>query len=94
MSNDEQKERALETWFGYGRWSAPYWFVGPEPGGDDHPELYSAWEACGGGPLIDAACHEREWNLRVPHDLQTSYFAQRPKIQRSTWQPLIHIVLG
>jgi hypothetical protein len=26
--------------------------------------------------------------------LRTQYFAEKPKIQKSTWQPLIHIVLG
>ena len=33
-----------------------------EPGGTDHPELYTAWEAADGAPLIDAAIHVR-WPL-------------------------------
>jgi hypothetical protein len=88
------KVLAAEHWFGYGRWSAPYWFVGMEPGGDDHPELYTAWEAAGGGSLIDAAAHEEQWNHRVPPHLQMHHFASKPTIQKGTWQPLIHIVLG
>jgi hypothetical protein len=91
---DDLKTRAAREWFGYGRWSAPYWFVGMEPGGDDHPELYTAWEAAGAGRLIDAAEHEVEWNLRVPARLQMHHFASKPTIQKGTWQPLIHIVLG
>jgi hypothetical protein len=92
--DDDPRSRAARTWFGYGKWDAPYWFVGMEPGGTDHPALYTSWEACGGGPLIDAKRHEEEWNARVPAALRTHYFADKPKIQKSTWQPLIHILLG
>ncbi|MDP9110536.1 MAG: hypothetical protein M3M96_02755 [Candidatus Eremiobacteraeota bacterium] len=88
------KERAAKTWFGYGRWEARYWFIGMEPGGTDHAELYTSWDACGGGQLIDAKCHEDEWNRRVGPELRTRYFAEVPRIQKSTWQPLIHILLG
>src|SRR5665213_4104151 len=92
--SDDAKERASREWFGYGRWDAPYWFVGMEPGGDDHPELYTSWEAAGGTSLIDAAVHEEQWNLRVPTQLQMHHFAPKPVIQKGTWQPLIHIALG
>jgi hypothetical protein len=90
----DAKERAAREWFGYGRWSAPYWFVGMEPGGDDHRELYTAWEAAGGESLIDAAEHEDQWNLRVPANLQMHHFTSKPVIQKATWQPLIQVVLG
>lgn len=65
-----------------------------EPGGTDHPELYTSWEACGAGKLIDAKRHEDEWNARVPATLQMHHFAEKPQIQKSTWQPLIHILIG
>jgi hypothetical protein len=65
-----------------------------EPGGTDHPELYTSWEACGSEPLIDAKQHEDEWNARVSADLQMHFFAGKPAIQKGTWQPLIHILLG
>lgn len=90
----DAKARAEQEWFGYGRWNAPYWFIGMEPGGRDHPELYTAWEAAGGSALVDAARHEDEWNRLVPPHLQMRHFWQKPVIQRTTWQPLIHIVLG
>jgi hypothetical protein len=37
MQRPRQSYKALaaEQWFGYGRWAAPYWFVGMEPGGQD-----------------------------------------------------------
>jgi len=92
--NPTSRSRAALEWFDYGRWDAPFWFVGMEPGGTDAPEIYTAWEACGAGSLIDLKCHESEWNARVPPNLQTHYFAEKPRIQKSTWQPLIHILLG
>jgi hypothetical protein len=94
MSENNPEARAAKEWYGYGRWDAPYWFVGMEPGGTNHPELYTSWEASGGGPMIDAKRHEDEWNARVSHDLQTRYFAENMQVQRGTWQPLIHILSG
>ncbi len=91
---NELRTEAARTWFGYGRWSAPYWFIGMEPGGDDHPEIYTSWKRCGGGSLIDAKLHEDEWNALVAEDLRTRHFAEVPKIQTGTWQPLIHLLLG
>lgn len=88
------RARAAQEWFGYGRWSAPVWFIGMEPGGSDDPELYTSWQACGATSLIDAKRHEEERNARVPYDRQTRYFAEKPKIQKSTWQPLIQILFG
>lgn len=28
----DAEEAAARGWYGYGRWSSPYWFIGPEPG--------------------------------------------------------------
>lgn len=94
MIAESPRSRAAQNWFGYGHWGAPYWFIGMEPGGTDHAELYTSWEACGGGSLIGAKRHEEEWNRRVPIDLQMHHFAEKPEIQKGTWQPLIHILLG
>ena len=91
---DALRAEAAVKWFGYGRWDAPFWFVGMEPGGDDHPEIYTSWAACGKSGLIDTKMHEDEWNRRVAPELRTRWFAERPAIQRGTWQPLIHVVLG
>jgi hypothetical protein len=88
------RDEAMRLWFGYGRWDAPYWFIGMEPGGEDAPELYLAWKAAGGASLVDAAVNEAAWNERVSADLRTHYFSPGGTIQRSTWQPLIHILLG
>lgn len=37
---EDPKVLAARNWFGYGRWDAPYWFLGMEPGGtDDHAPM-------------------------------------------------------
>lgn len=88
------RERAAREWFGFGRWGAPYWFIGMEPGGDDCPEIYTSWYQLGATSLLDAKEHEQDYNKLVPTEQQTRFFAKRPKIQQWTWQPLIHITLG
>ena len=42
------EDRAARAWFGYGRWQAPYWFIGMEPGGTEHAASYESWERLGG----------------------------------------------
>jgi hypothetical protein len=52
-------------WYGYGRWEAPYWFIGPEPGqpegdtaeGDNLKERCKAWIDLGRGELVDCKAH-------------------------------------
>jgi hypothetical protein len=39
---DDELEMA-ERFFGFGRWDAPYWFIGPEPGGDNNPLRAKVW---------------------------------------------------
>lgn len=57
-----------EKWFGYGSWEAPYWFLGPEPGGDDVHGPALAWAELrkGSGELLDCKAHRiRMYSL--PH---------------------------
>jgi hypothetical protein len=64
--------------FGYGRWAAPYWFIGPEQGrtpseNNDLKPRVEAWRYLGGGELIDChAFHDRigEKRWRVAHPLE------------------------
>lgn len=51
------KALAAESWFGYGRWDAKYWFVGMEPGGTDEVASYESWRRLGAGELIDCRQH-------------------------------------
>jgi hypothetical protein len=55
--DDDVREMALQC-YGYGRWNAPYWFIGPEQGQapDEDNELkprVKAWHDLGGGELND-----------------------------------------
>lgn len=85
-------ERAAEKWFGYGNWSAPYWFVGKEQGGsedEDHFGWEKIWHDLGEKELIDCRNHHQKMgrygNFR--------WHGQNPKIQ-NTWGPLIRLLLS
>jgi hypothetical protein len=51
------KALAAQGWFGYGRWDAPYWFVGTEPGGTNDHASYDASVRL--GILAGALAYER-----------------------------------
>jgi hypothetical protein len=58
--------------FGYGRWDAPFWFIGPEQGMSDDPDEMAfrckAWWNCGKFLELDDCIdfHRRLENLRPP----------------------------
>lgn len=108
MTDSERVETlAAEHWFGYGRWAAPYWFVGPEPGmqeqeGDNLSQRCQAWaELSGGTPaeLIDCyEHHDRFHELRlftrtIKMKLPVDGRTMRPPMQ-DTWRRLIALLLG
>ena len=72
--------------YGYGRWDAPYWFIGPEPGmgldeGNDLKLRVEAWVHLGSQELCDCQAF---------HQLigQKQWHRGKPRLQ-STWRPLI-----
>lgn len=76
--------------YGYGRWEAPYWFIGPEQGqareeNDDLAPRAEAWRRLGGGELIDC---------RTFHDQigEKRWHRERPQLQ-PTWRPLILLLM-
>jgi hypothetical protein len=46
-------EKMARDFFGYGRWDAPYWFIGPEPAGGDHVQRAAAFRSLGKEGLCD-----------------------------------------
>lgn len=89
---DETVLRAVRSWFGYGRWDAPYWFLGLEQGGSEGPEhaSFTAWAALGGGGLLDCRAHHlaiADPRFRRWHE------AEAPPTQ-PTWRRLIQLLLG
>lgn len=66
-----------EQWYGYGRWEAPFWFLGPEPGGPSPDGPLRAWDELGRGELLDCEEHHlafgcNKWH-REPVRLQTTW---------------------
>jgi hypothetical protein len=72
-------------WFGYGKWDAPYWFIGMEPGGDDAVAKAVAWDRLGRKDLLDNRAHHERAGL-------TTWHTDECNIQ-STWGPLIRLLL-
>ena len=80
-------DRAGRDWFGYGSWSAPYWFVGMEPGGDGDGASHDSWLRLGGGELIDCKTHHLDCDFTRWHG------RERPPTQ-PTWRRLIQLLLA
>jgi hypothetical protein len=91
METTDPKALAAAHWFGYGRWNAPYWFIGKEPGGSDDPEQYASWARLGGTNLIDCRAHD----LDCPSKREPGMWhgGEAPPLQR-TWRPLITMLLA
>src|ERR1700683_2398212 len=86
----DAKSLAAENWFGYGRWDAPYWFVGMEPGGTDDDANYDSWMELGGYELINCRRH----HLHPLNSMHTKWFVgERPPTQ-TTWRRLIQLLLA
>jgi len=88
---DATLRQMAAQWYGYGRWSAPYWFIGPEPGmasheGDNSLERCRAWARLGSPELLDCIEHHREFGLNKWH-------GSTPPTQ-STWRQLIRLLLA
>ena len=73
-----------QHWYGYGRWEAPYWFVGIEPGGDELNEFARLWRHLGSGELLDIVAHHKE--------LRWNWFDEGARTQ-PTWMKLIWLLL-
>jgi hypothetical protein len=80
-----------EHFFGYGRWDAPYWFIGPEAGmgkggTDSLIARYESWQKLGCGPVVDCEKHHRGFGFTKWHDPD-------PPTQ-PTWRQLIRVLLS
>lgn len=83
----DYRQQAAQHWFGYGRWDAPYWFVGMEPGGTDEHTSYESWHRLGrGANLIDCREHHLDCNFTKWHSEQAP--------TQPTWRRLIQLLLA
>ena len=91
MSGHHCLEEMAREWYGYGRWEAPYWFIGPEPGnpeGENLQERCAAWSKLGRGELLDCKDHHVgfgwcDWHRESP-----------PPPTQPTWRQLIRLTLA
>jgi hypothetical protein len=83
----DAKAKAAESWYGYGRWGAPYWFVGMEPGGTEEASSYESWLRLGGGELIDCRQHHFDTGF-------TRWHGDDQHATQPTWRRLIQTLLG
>jgi hypothetical protein len=65
--------KMAHDFYGYGRWSAPYWFIGPEQGGDGNEERAKAFSELGKDGLCDCkefhkAINEFRWHREPPEE--------------------------
>jgi len=84
MRSEREKCMAL-GWYGYGRWSAPYWFVGIEPGGDELDACVRMWEVLGREELLDIAARHGEFGR--------DWFGPDVTEVQKTWQKLIWLLM-
>jgi hypothetical protein len=60
-----------EHFYGYGRWDAPFWFIGPEAamdndGIDSISARFQSWEKLGGSAIVDCVEHHRGFAMLYP----------------------------
>lgn len=84
------------VFFGYGRWEAPYWFIGPEQGMGKHENhdverslraRAKAWRDLGSKELTDC----REYHGRIG-ELRWHY--KQPVALQRTWNPLMLLMFS
>jgi len=91
MSLSQQElAHMAEHFFGYGRWDAPFWFIGPEAGmgkngRDSLVARYESWKQLGFAPIFDCAAHHRGFGF-------TEWHKPHPPPQ-PTWRQLIRLLL-
>jgi hypothetical protein len=86
----ELEQEMAERFYGFGRWDAPYWFIGPEPGQakkeDNKLEHRSrAWRKCGKLEIVD---------LKEYHDhLELGLHTKEEAALQFTWNKLMLTLL-
>lgn len=83
--------KMAHRFYGYGRWDAPFWFIGPEQGQgrDENNDLMrraEAWLHLGGSELCDC----REFHNSI---LQKKWHSEKARLQ-PTWRRLILLLMA
>lgn len=92
-------DRAFEAemahgFYGYGRWDAPHWFIGPEQGigpkGVGNAVRSKVWHKLGSPELCDC----KEFHFEIGED---SWYRTTPPpapLLQSTWRPLMLLLMS
>jgi hypothetical protein len=88
--SDAENNMACHS-YGFGRWKAPYWFIGPEQGkgpneSADNKDRLDAWLNLGGKELFDC----RRFHELIHDDTR---HREKPHLQ-PTWRPLITLLMA
>ena len=88
--DDDILEMARQC-YGYGRWEAPYWFIGPEQGmgrseNNDLKPRVEAWRHFGSRQLDDC----RDFHAHIKDN---RWHRERPRLQ-ATWRPLLLLMMS
>lgn len=84
-------DQMARKFFGFGRWGAPFWFIGPEPGkgpteSDDNSARIREWVRFGKPELCDC----REFHRAIG---ELHWHRDAPRLQR-TWRSLILFLMA
>src|SRR6516165_6556836 len=74
--------------YGYGTWDAPFWFIGPEPGGDGNEKRAKAFSKLGKDGLCDCKEFHTEINEVRWHREPPEKAALQP-----TWRRLMLLLM-
>ena len=90
MDYTERETEMARRFYGYGRWDAPYWFIGPEQGkgpteAQDNALRLHAWVRLDEPELCD--CHQFHCANGEQH-----WHSENPRLQR-TWRSLILLLM-
>jgi hypothetical protein len=78
----------IANFYGYGRWTSPYWFIGLEEGGvngeGEFADRLRAWSGSGSYPLVDL----RDFHVAIR---KLRFFSGGIPLQ-PTWRPLMRVL--
>jgi hypothetical protein len=106
LHRDFELAQMAEHFFGYGRWEAPYWFIGREAAMDNDGKnslaaRYDSWKQLGCFPVVDCAAHHRgfghrgfgftKWHQPHPPTRRTWRQFMRAKSNRSDYKRILKV---
>jgi hypothetical protein len=81
-------ELMAQEFYGFGRWDAPYWFIGPEPGGEGNETRAKAFKKLG----EDGLCDCKEFHAEIGETRWHREPAEKTVLQ-PTWRRLMLLLM-